>query len=87
MFHSYMISEILKFAMLIGHAHGAGMIPLSKEKFHRHTPVFLETVRVGAYFLIGGDGRCAGRKQFGTSFDLNKAQTARPDRAQSVKIT
>ena len=84
--HALAPGEGLQFAMAVGNAHGADMIPLGEQQFQRHAPVFSQPLAVGFDLHAFGDFGGAGGKQLRHAGHFHQAQAAGAHVIDAVQV-
>src|SRR5450759_1631225 len=85
MIHALAVGERLEFAMAVGHAHGADVIPFGEQQFENHAAIFAKAFAVGLDIHAFGDFRSAGGKKLRHTRNLNEAKAARAHVIDTIK--
>ena len=74
--HALAVGQRLQFAMAVGHADRADVVPLGEQQLQRHPAVLAQPFAVGLDVHAFGDLGGAGGQQLGNAGDFHQAQPA-----------
>src|ERR1035437_1287964 len=87
MIHALAAGERLEFAMTVGHAHGADVIPFGEQQFQNQAAIFAKALAVGLDIHAFGDFRSAGGKKLRHTRNLYEAKAARAHVIDTIEVT